>query len=105
MIRLAPIVDQLKAGGFASVEGLLEFAALTAPPRAEEALFVVPQNERAEPNRLSGVVDQKVAHVVSIVLVLKSAARRPGDVSEQLADCVKRICTVMLGCCNRKRQE
>lgn len=97
MIRLLPIIEQLKAAGYPNTEGLMEFAGLTGAPRVPVALFVVPDTERAQPNRMSGVTDQKVEHAVTIVLVLKAEARRPGDVSDALADHAKGICDAMLG--------
>lgn len=97
MITLSPIVEQLKEGGFANVEGVLEFAGLTAAPRAPLSLFVVPDGERAQPNRMSGVVDQKVSHAVAIVIMLRSGARQPGAVSDELAETVTRLCKIMLG--------
>ena len=97
MIRLTPIVERLQAGGYPNSDGMLEFAGLAQAPRALPALFVVPQRDRAQPNRLSGVIDQKVVHGFAIVLVLPVAARRPGAVDEALADHIEAICGIMLG--------
>jgi hypothetical protein len=83
MIAFAPTVARLKTVGFLSVDGLLEMVAFADAPRADPALFVVPEREAAQPNRMSGVVDQKVIETFSVVIVVKGA-RRADTVSELL---------------------
>lgn len=83
MIALAPTVERLKEAGFAHVEGLLEFVGLEQAPRISPALYVVPERETAQPNRMSGVIDQKVAETFSVILVV-AAARRAEKVAEDL---------------------
>ena len=57
MLRQQPIVDRLIAAGFASVQGVLEFAGLNEAPRLSPSLFVVPRRMSAQPNRMgAGVV-------------------------------------------------
>lgn len=97
MIRLVPIVERLRAGGFPVVEGVLEFAGLQEAPRAPVALYVVPQSERAQPNRTTGVTDQKVAHQIAVVLVLKIAQRVPGAISDELALQAEKISRLLVG--------
>ena len=85
MIAFAPIVARLKAHGFASVEGVLEFAGLVEAPRFSPALFIVPERESAQPNRMSGVVDQKVTEIFAVVLVV-ATARAAKAASEALQE-------------------
>lgn len=84
MMGFAPTVARLKEAGFASVEGVLEFAAQIEPPRMSPALFVVPERDTAQPNRMAGVHDQKVTETFSVVLVVVGA-RRAATVSEELS--------------------
>lgn len=84
MIALQPIVDRLKAAGFAQVEGVIEFAGLKDPPRIVPALYVVPEVESASANRMAGIVDQRVSATFLIVLVLGGQARADGKVSAEL---------------------
>lgn len=97
MISLLPTVDKLRSGGYANVEAVMEFVGLSSVPRALPALFVVPQNELASPNRMTGVIDQRVVHALAIVLVLGVTSRRPGDVSDELTTQVRKIHALMLG--------
>jgi len=97
MIRLLPIVDHLKAGGYRNVEGVLEFAGLKQAPRHLPALFVVPMSERPQPNRMSGITDQKVAHNIAIVLILPVSQRLTAELSDALAEHVKAIVGLMIG--------
>ncbi|HEX7820638.1 MAG TPA: hypothetical protein VF463_08460 [Sphingobium sp.] len=83
MIAFAPTIARLKEGGFLHVEGLLEFVDLSEAPRVSPALFVVPERESAAPNRMSGVVDQKVTEIFSVIVVVE-AQRLAGKVSEEL---------------------
>lgn len=97
MMEFAPTIAQLKGAGFASVEGVLEFAGLQAAPRLSPALFVVPERESAAPNRIaSGVIDQKVTEVISVVLVV-AAQRREGAAGEELQIHTGRIEQAMVG--------
>lgn len=96
MIRLLPIVEHLKAGGYANTEGLMEFLGLTSAPRSLPALFVVPRGERAGANRLSGATDQRVEHQIAVVLILPVKARRQAEVSDALTEHVRKIRDIML---------
>ncbi|WP_066546691.1 phage tail terminator protein [Sphingomonas sp. CCH15-F11] len=84
MIALQPIVDRLKAAGFAQVEGVIEFAGLQDPPRVVPALYVVPEAEGASANRMAGIVDQRVTAAFLVVVVLGGQARADGKVSAEL---------------------
>lgn len=99
MLTLQPIVDHLKtAGGYESCEGVMEFIGLKDLPRLPRALFVIPQAERAAPNKnATGVTDQRVSHGITIALVLRAPERRPGAVSDELAEEARKICKLMLG--------
>lgn len=84
MLRQQPIVDRLAAAGFASVQGVLEFAALSEAPRMSPALFVVPRRMSAAPNRMgAGVIDQKLGEAFQVVLVVNST-RLAAKVSDDL---------------------
>lgn len=97
MLRQQPIVDRLIAAGFASVQGVLEFAGLNEAPRLSPALFVVPRRMSAQPNRMgAGVIDQKLGETFQVILVVKSA-RRPGVVADDLHDHCTAIETALTG--------
>lgn len=96
MIAQQPIVDRLKAAGLQPVEGVLEFVALTEAPRASPAFFVAPERESASPNRMAGVVDQKVAATFSVIIVVR-AARRAGAVSDELKAHCDAVVDALLG--------
>lgn len=97
MIAFRPIIDLLKDAGFAHVEGLLEFAALTTPPRLSPALFLVPERETAQPNRLgAGGHDQRITEGFSVILVVNSA-RKTGAVSEDLQEHSARVEQALIG--------
>lgn len=83
MISAEPTIARLQEAGFGSVEGVLEFVAQTEAPRISPALFVVPERDTAQPNRMAGVHDQKVTETFSVVLVVKGA-RLAGRVREDL---------------------
>lgn len=97
MIPVGPTVERLKSAGFAHVEGVLEFAALTAPPRLSPALFVVPERETAQPNRLgSGGHDQKISETFAVVLVVRTE-RNADAVSEALQEHSSQIEQALIG--------
>jgi hypothetical protein len=74
-----PTIARLKDAGFAHVEGLLEMAALTEPPRVSPALFIVPERGAASPNQYgAGAIDQKVTETFTVVITLE-AVRRVGE--------------------------
>lgn len=97
MIAQTPIVAQLRKAGFASVEGVLEFSALKEPPRLSPALFVAPEREDPQPNRMAtGVIDQKVIERFAVAVVIK-AARSGAVVSDELHDVTRRISEAIAG--------
>lgn len=97
MIPFAPTIARLKEGGFAHVEGAVEFAGLTEPPRVSPALFLVPEREAAQPNRLgSGGHDQKISETFSVVLVVRTE-RKLSAVSEVLQEHVEKVEQLLIG--------
>lgn len=97
MIAFGPIITLLKAAGFAHAEGALEFIGLEQAPRISPALFILPEREAAQPNRLgAGGHDQKITEAFSIVLIVK-AERRTGEPSELLQEHVSRIEQAIIG--------
>lgn len=96
MIGFAPTIARLRAAGFASVDGVLEFAGLSEAPRASPALFLVPESESAAANRMAGVVDQKVTERFAVVLVV-ATARATRTVSEALQQHGKAIEEALVG--------
>lgn len=92
-MRLSPIVDQLKAAGCARVYGALELAGLDKQPAQLPAYFVVPEGERADPNRTDGGAHQQIfLFRFAIVVLLPSAGlneRRVSDEADEHATKVK----------------
>lgn len=84
MIALAPICAQLTEGGCKRVGGLIEFAAQREKPPILPAFFVVPTEDQAAPNRMSGGRDQKVTDDFSVFVVLDANARRIEAIAEDL---------------------
>ena len=97
MIAFAPTIAQLKAAGFAHVEGALEFVGLEQAPRISPALFILPERENAQPNKLgAGGHDQKITEAFSIVLIV-NAVRKTGDASELLQEHIGKIEQAIIG--------
>ena len=96
MISQQPVVDRLNSVGLKPVEGVLEFVGLTQAPRANPAFFVVPERDTAQPNRMNGVIDQKLSETFSVVIVI-APARREATVSEALKLNVDRVTEALLG--------
>ncbi|SCW56214.1 hypothetical protein SAMN02927924_01370 [Sphingobium faniae] len=96
MMAQQPIVDRLKQSGLKPVEGALEFAGLTEAPRVTPSYFVVPEREAAQPNRMSGVIDQKVTETFSVVMIIGSA-RRAETVSEGLKRSADQVVDALVG--------
>lgn len=97
MISFEPTIARLKDAGFAHVEGLLEMAALTEPPRVSPALFIVPERGAASPNQYgAGAIDQKVTETFTVVITLE-AVRRVGGTSEALQENTSKVMEVLLG--------
>ncbi|WP_300113445.1 hypothetical protein [Sphingobium sp.] len=97
MISQKPIVEKLKGADFRTVAGLLEWAGLSEAPRADPALFVVPQGDAAQPNRMAGLIDQKIDETFGVIVVVR-AQGRPGDtVDDGLKLQVDRVISSLLG--------
>ncbi len=97
MIRATPITDRLKAAGFKHAEGILELATQTEPPRISPALFVMPEREAGQPNRLgTGVMDQKVVETFAVAIVVEGA-RLQGKVGEDLAEHTRAVEDALIG--------
>lgn len=97
MIALAPIAERLTAAGLPRVQGVLEYSALENAPAQLPALFVVPVDEVAAPNRMAGVIDQRVAAQFQVVVVVAARAARAVRPSEDLTDIVRRIKASLIG--------
>jgi hypothetical protein len=98
MIAQQPIVDHLTDyAGFKTVSGLLEWAGLTEAPRAVPALFVVPQGDSALPNRMSGVIDQKVDETFGIIVVVEGQKRTGHAIDDSLKRDVDRVIDALVG--------
>lgn len=89
MLALTPIVEQLRAGGARNVEGVTEFARRVEPPRALPAYFIVPLNEDAAPNSLSGARDQRVTVSFGVLVVVAGDGRNRAQVSDALTEACK----------------
>lgn len=98
-MRLAqqPIVDQLRAAGAKSVEGVIEFAGQTNAPAASPAYFVIPIRESAEPNAYAGARDQKVTTGFGVVIAIEGQARRRESISEALVEACKLAGDALIG--------
>lgn len=96
MLSFEPTVSRLKAAGLRAVDGVLEFAGLETAPRAMPAYFVVPERETAAPNRMSGVVDQKVTEIFSVVVIVE-AKKAAGAASDELKRCCATVIEALLG--------
>ena len=97
MIAAQPIIDQLGAAGFQSVEGVIEWAGLKGAPAHSPALFVIPARETAGANQLVGVHDQRVIAQFRVVIVLKPSARVKGKPNAQLEDEEARVIDAIAG--------
>lgn len=97
MMAQRPIVARLGDAKFKTVSGLLEWAGLTEAPRATPALFVVPQADIAQPNRMSGVIDQKVDETFGVIVVVEGRTRAGEAVDESLKQEVDRVIGALVG--------
>lgn len=97
MIAVRPIAARLEAAGCVRVQGVLEYAALEAPPPQLPAFFVLPAEETAAPSRLAGIVDQKVTARFQVVIVVAAIQRRTGAPAEQLETEVERVVRALVG--------
>ena len=98
MIALAPIIDQVKGvTGYRTVEGLFEFAALKAPPRALPAAYIVPQRESAAPLPRVGAHDQKITFGFSVILILDPPGRSTGQAAETLRIELRKVKDALFG--------
>ena len=97
MIAQKPVVERLKAAGCKSVRGVLEWAGQDQAPRATPAFFVLPQGDNAQPNRMSGVIDQKVDETFGVLVVVGGQTRAGDDVDESLKIEVDRVIEQLVG--------
>ena len=97
MIALEPFIARLKAAGFGHVEGLFEFAQLTAPPRNLPAAFVVPQTTSAAGAARVGAYDQRIELRFSVVIVMAAPGRNPELASERLRNEIRRVNDCLFG--------
>lgn len=97
MLALTPFVQQLRAAGFDQVEGALELPRLDEQPRRLPALWVVPTDERAGANSLSGARDQPVDAGISVIVVVDGARRNRDGVSEELKTRIDQVVDAIAG--------
>lgn len=86
-MRILPIIEQLQQlQGVKpkAIGGALEFAALRNMPHALPALYVLPDDEEAQPSARAGVIDQLVNTSFVIVLILSAARADAKIVSDDL---------------------
>ena len=83
-MRLAPIVERLKANGLTKVHCAVEFAGLKGHPGLGTNYFVIPEGWTASPSKTTGVHDQALAEGFSVVIVMDGEARREDAVSEKV---------------------
>ena len=97
-LSLAPIVAQLKAAKLSRVEGVLEFAGLTAAPAALPAFFVVPLSDTASANpQDAGARDQAVDAGFAVMICLDGARRHGAGVSDELSTEIGRVIDALAG--------
>ena len=94
-MRVQPIIERLSGIGLVTIGGALEYAALTKIPGRLPAAFVVPQNKSAAESRRAGVVDQKIAMLFAVVIILpmprSGAASAATDLEEMEAKILERM--------------
>lgn len=95
-MRLVPVIDRLKACGFKRVEGALEFAALDKAPTHYPAFFVLPQQEDANPNKMSGVHDQAATFSFGVVIMVGARAS-VGSASDELSELEEKVIDALAG--------
>lgn len=96
MIAGGPIAAQLKAAGFKTVEGLIEYAALTAVPANLPALFVVPIDDSAAPNQMAGIIRQRVSARFQVIVVVAAHSRRRDGPAEDLHEATSGVIKALL---------
>lgn len=97
MIAQKPVVERLKKAGCKSVKGVLEWAGQDQAPRSVPAFFVLPQGDAAQPNRMSGVIDQKVDETFGVVIVVGGQTRAGDEVDESLKVEADRVVEYLVG--------
>lgn len=97
MIAIGPIAQRLSEAGVPRVLGVLEYASLDAPPAQLPACFVVPMDENASDNRLSGIIDQRVQVQFQVVVVVQAQAARSIRPNEELAALTAKIKASLIG--------
>lgn len=96
MLDDAATIARLRDAGFARVEGVLDYAALTAPPAYLPALYVVPEDEDAGANTMVGVHDQRIVARFRVVAIV-GAALRPDVTADALRNAVVQIRDTLTG--------
>jgi len=97
MIRLKNVVARLAEAGLPRVLGVLEYSALENAPPQLPALFVVPVNDEATPNRMAGIIDQRVTLNFQVIIVIQATAARVSRPSEDLDVLVELVRAELLG--------
>lgn len=84
-LDLALVIERLKSEvrGLRLVAGAADLAALReAPPLALPAAYVVPLAERAEPDALLGVVEQRLQLTFGVLLAVRSLRDARGEAAQ-----------------------
>ena len=83
---------------FAFVGGLADFAALADMPRSVPAAYVIPMDERAEPNEVYGASVQHHTLTMGVVLIVRYAGDASGmRATLALADLREAVHTALVG--------
>lgn len=98
-MRLAPVIDRLKAKRLKRVYGALELAGLDKEPGATQlpAYFVIPDGWSASPNRTTGVHDQLVSEDFGVVILMAGAPLREGQTSDALHEAELAVIAALAG--------
>lgn len=97
MIRLSSVTARLQDRGLPRVLGVLEYSALENAPPQLPAHFVVPVNDDATPNRMAGIIDQRVTLNFQVIIVVQATAARASRPSEDLDEQIEAVRTALLG--------
>lgn len=96
-MKLAPIVDRLKAEGFGRVHAIRELADLQNAPERLPACFVLPESEDASPNQMSGIHDQLAQRIFGVVIMMDGAARNDDRIADDLSEQEARVIDALAG--------
>lgn len=96
-MKLSPIVARLKAAGFKRVYGALELANLAKAPATLPAFFVVPDRWSADPNKMTGVHQQRTSEDFGVVIMLNGSALQDDRISDEIEEHQEKVLDALLG--------